>query len=131
MKKIIIGIICLAIWLPFIATTHFYPFLRFGMYAEPVRKELEYFRITFKEKAKGPEQAFDVRILGFDERMMNYLIRDYYYQDKMSAFERKLQESCKSADWEQSVASWQIWQIHVTAQGVDSAQVATFDYSRR
>ena len=70
--------------LPFLTITDFYPFMRFGMFAEPIKSnnQLEIFYLGFKKADKVKIVKTD--FLGLSEGQFNYLARDYYYKGKTS-----------------------------------------------
>lgn len=72
--------------LPFVLITDMYPLLRFGMYAEPMRKNAknEFFLLEFLEN--NQIKNFDTAELGFNQGHFQYIIRYFVYQDKKQQF---------------------------------------------
>ena len=68
--------------LPFLTITDFYPFMRFGMFAEPIRsyEQLETYRLgVFKNNTV---QMVNMDSLGLSEGKFNYLARTYVHTHK-------------------------------------------------
>lgn len=85
-KKRLILIFFLLTWLPFLLLTDLYPFLRFGMFAEPIRgKETQEVFVLYTEKNNRLEK-YDTYFWGIDEGVFNYLARKYYYQKRLGFF---------------------------------------------
>ncbi len=126
------GLYAVLIALPFVLLTDFFPFVRFGMFAEPASRQAksrEYFVILYQDSHKK-WQNFDTRPMGFDAVNFSYLLRNYYYQDQMATFAEKWRESrtLQQADTLQ-VAAWQVWQLQVEGAQRDSTLVYTFTHA--
>ena len=70
--------------LPFLTITDFYPFMRFGMFAEPIRTyaQLETYRLgIFKNKSI---QIVNMDSLGLSEGKFNYLARTYIHTHRQN-----------------------------------------------
>lgn len=82
--------VLLGMWLPFVFITDFYPFLRFGMFAEPVkpeqpREELQvwYGPLPALVRFNGPE-------VGLQPSQLRALARKYHYAGQGGVFLRRL-----------------------------------------
>ena len=72
----------LLLWLPFVLMTDLFPFMRFGMFAEPVKttRQTEFFIITLERG--NTEKVIDPNTSGIPEQTLNYLARNSYYQQR-------------------------------------------------
>ena len=72
----------LLLWLPFVLMTDLFPFMRFGMFAEPVKttRQTEFFIITLKRG--NNEKVIDPITSGIPVQTLNYLARNSYYQQR-------------------------------------------------
>ena len=68
--------------LPFILVTDFYPFFRFGMFAEPVRNATQVEEFVIEANTQGRYQALSPELTGLHSSNLFYLYRAYYYQGK-------------------------------------------------
>ena len=69
------------ITLPFIMVTDLFPFMRFGMFAEPIRHEIqkEYFQIVvYPENNK--EKNLNPQLIGIENHFYEYITRNYFYR---------------------------------------------------
>lgn len=117
------------LWLPFLLINDFYPLFRFGMFAEPVKKNMpqELFILYFSNK-KGIINQFETYVLGLDASVLNYLARKYYYQKKLDEFGRKLQKSYqKIPDNPYELKEWYLYRVLVFAEKRDSFLVARYE----
>lgn len=82
-KNTVITITLIAVTIPFILVTDIFPFLRFGMFAEPIKTNIqkEIFIITYKNN-QGKEQLFDPKKAGIEKHFFYYLVRNYYYRNE-------------------------------------------------
>lgn len=82
-KNTVITITLIAVTIPFILVTDIFPFLRFGMFAEPIKTNIqkEIFIITYKNN-QGKEQLFDPKKAGIEQHLFYYLVRNYYYRNE-------------------------------------------------
>src|SRR4051812_37152809 len=82
---IITMLVCITI--PFILLTDLFPFLRFGMFAEPVNNEIqkEYFIVSYVDISKK-EKVLDPRTIGIEPHFFFYLGRNYYYRKESDLF---------------------------------------------
>jgi len=97
-------IILLGIALSFVFIQDFYPFFRFGMFAEPIPENttIEYFQI-FWEDEKGRIYSFNSNREGLGEDRFAYILRNYYYQNKTEELLEILQQHSKES---KEVAFW-------------------------
>ena len=72
----------LLLWLPFVLMTDLFPFMRFGMFAEPVKtvQQTEYFIITLERD--NIEKVINPNTSGIPVQTLNYLARNSYYQKR-------------------------------------------------
>jgi hypothetical protein len=88
-------ILIVFVWLlvPFILMTDLYPLFRFGMFAESVQNphQIEKLTIQYQEK-NGIFRDFRSDWIGLSEGHFAYLLRHYYYQDKIQQVFRQIAE---------------------------------------
>ncbi len=86
-KKIVWASLFFALVLPFIFQTTFYPFFRFGMFAEPVRFDMqeEHFLLVRKSPA-GQAVPYEPDKIGIGKNKLDYLLRNHYYRKEMPQF---------------------------------------------
>ncbi len=74
------------IWivLPFILVSDFYPFFRFGMFAEPIKSNIqtEYFKIEIE--INQTKRIIKSEEINFADHHFQYLVRYAYYQKKLN-----------------------------------------------
>lgn len=80
-KWIFISIFC-AFSVPFIAVQTFYPFYRFGMFAEPQRQSPENLSLYLRVE-KQNTILFDPTSIGLTHSQWNYLLRKYFYTKRL------------------------------------------------
>jgi hypothetical protein len=80
-----------ALLIPFILQQTVYPFFRFGMFAEPVKSEIqsEYFRLIGKN-SKSVKGVAVSPLTGIKSSTMDYLLRNYYYRGEAEVFLQKI-----------------------------------------
>ena len=85
----------LLLWLPFVLMTDLFPFMRFGMFAEPVKtvQQTEYFIITLERD--NIEKAIDPNTSGIPVQTLNYLARNSYYQKRANLLLSTVAKSAK------------------------------------
>ena len=110
---------------PFILLNNFYPFWRFGMFAEPVKSQLqiEKFKI-YRFSSSKPLQYFSPERIGFDENQFLYLARNYYYKSQTTFFltevanlyyKKYAHDSAKKINHtKQNRETWKLYRIVVT-----------------
>lgn len=83
LKNSTISFMFFLILLPFILVSNFYPFFRYGMFAEPVKaeKKLEKF-IIYYTNTQNKKCTFSSENIGFNEGHFQYIIRNHYYNSK-------------------------------------------------
>ena len=81
LKYKIIVIALLSVTLPFILVTDIFPLMRFGMFAEPVKRavQTESFILTYLT-SEGKEKIFHPEKIGIESHFFFYLTRNYYYR---------------------------------------------------
>jgi hypothetical protein len=69
------------ITLPFIMVTDLFPFMRFGMFAEPVKYQVqqEYFEIVVTDRNQKAT-PLDPLSVGIEKHFFEYIARNYYYR---------------------------------------------------
>jgi len=74
---------------PFVFQQTFYPFFRFGMFAEPVRGEIqqERFMVLTVTAGKASQLTKDT---GIKTSNMDYLLRNYYYRHEADLFLKRI-----------------------------------------
>lgn len=82
--------VLLGLLLPFVLQQTFYPFFRFGMFAEPVTREIqqEVFRLAGVRTDSGMDMEIS-EYTGIRRSNLDYLLRNYYYRDEADLFLRK------------------------------------------
>lgn len=90
-KNIIIPTLLIAITIPFVLQTDLFPFLRFGMFAEPIKPqtELEAFEISYLDKT-NKETIVSPESLGIEKHFFPYLARNHYYRNESDVFLKKI-----------------------------------------
>ncbi len=93
-RNIIIFCFLTLSFIPFLLLTDIFPFMRLGMFAEPVKEnpQKELFSVEI-EKADGTIESLSKRQETMDDSHLNYLTRKYYYQNNMSFLIDKLMKS--------------------------------------
>ncbi|MDJ1495091.1 hypothetical protein QNI19_19285 [Cytophagaceae bacterium DM2B3-1] len=122
--KIIIPVVLLLVWIPFVFQTDLYPLFRFGMFAEPVRREIqtEYFSLRIISN------AHKTYILSPEETKLGslaYLMRNYYYRHEADTLLRRIHSITPHAD---TISEWQLLRMvsEVDHRKVDTTVVASF-----
>lgn len=87
-KNRVLLIAVILLFIPFMLITDIFPFMRFGMFAEPVRKEVqtEIFLLFDQEN----KEIVDPKSLGFHGSSFQYLARNYFYRNETNKFMSKL-----------------------------------------
>lgn len=88
LKRLLYAISSLGLLLPFVLITNFYPFVRFGMFAEPIRyqQQKESFIVTLNG------ELINGHGIGIDPNNFTYLVRNHVYRGDQSLLLRKLEE---------------------------------------
>ena len=80
-KNIMTTIMFIGLLAPFILITDFFPFLRFGMFAEPIKKDIQTEKfIVYKTDLQGSDSLFNPEEIGINPNTFLYLCRNYYDQ---------------------------------------------------
>lgn len=83
--------VLLGLFLPFVLQQTIYPFFRFGMFAEPVTREIQ--QEVFRLAGMRTDASMDMEIseyTGISRSNLDYLLRNYYYRDQADLFLRKV-----------------------------------------
>lgn len=126
-KKIAIAL--LLVWLPFLLINDFYPFFRFGMFAEPIKpSQSEELFILYYTNQQNSVYKFNTYQLGVDEGVFNYLVRKYYYQNKMNDFEIKFRKSTQNLySTHHDIKAWHLYRVQISNKKRDSLLIATYE----
>lgn len=110
MKKKVIIASLLLVWLPFVLLTDIFPFLRFAMFAEPVQEvPQEIFHLYAMQDGKAIK--FNTYLWGIDEGVFHYIVRKYYYQNRMAEFWRNICSIHQGLYPHYMPISWELHQI--------------------
>ncbi|HSZ26503.1 MAG TPA: hypothetical protein VK766_12315 [Cytophagaceae bacterium] len=83
--------------IPFILITDIFPFLRFGMFAEPVKKAIQTERfVVLQTDLLGRQTIFNPENIGINPNTFHYLCRNYYYRNETSLLADKIFASSTS-----------------------------------
>ncbi|MCS6824269.1 MAG: hypothetical protein NZ529_08230 [Cytophagaceae bacterium] len=86
LRKIVSITFLSAVLLPFILVTDLYPFLRFGMFAEPLKYGYEMFSIQIKEKHSQNWLSYNPEYHGLSKSLLDIIVRRYYYTKRIEEF---------------------------------------------
>jgi hypothetical protein len=91
LKNIITISMILGIVVPFILITDLFPFVRFGMFAEPIKssRQTEQF-IVYGINTDGKKEIFNPMDIGINPNTFHYLMRNHYYRNEMELFNQKI-----------------------------------------
>ena len=81
-----ITIVLLGLILPFILITDFFPFLRFGMFAEPIKKDIQTEQFIVYKINNKEQSLFNPELIGINPNTFHYLCRNYFYRNEMKLF---------------------------------------------
>ncbi|WP_299457708.1 hypothetical protein [uncultured Microscilla sp.] len=100
--------------IPFIMLNNLYPFWRFGMFAEPVKTQVqtEQFRVYCKD-AQGKTHYFSPQSIGFDKNQFLYIARNYYYKSQTVFFLKALSSIYFRQSPRLEFKTWQLYKIVV------------------
>ena len=122
--KTVILVFLLLLWVPFVMQTDLYPFFRFGMFAEPVKREVqtETFGLRITDVA-GKQRIVAPQETGLGS--LTYLMRNYYYRQQSDTLLRRIHSLSKISP---AAKQWQLLRIvsEVSHYKPDTAVVATF-----
>ena len=101
LKYFIITITLILIILPFILLTDLFPFLRFGMFAEPITEEVQKEKFIVSYLINNKETEFNPKEAGIGESTFYYLARNYYYRKEANKFLEKTANSVtvNASEW--------------------------------
>jgi hypothetical protein len=124
-KNTVITLMLAGMSIPFVLVTDVYPFYRFGMFAEPVKRsvQLEQFAIQYRDQHQ--------RLLSLDPASVGlsslaYLMRNYYYRGEAGKLLQRIHEAYAGRA---AVQEWQLLKIDaplVSPQSADTTIVARF-----
>jgi hypothetical protein len=97
LKNYVIITMLVCITIPFILITDIFPFLRFGMFAESVKTEVqkEYFEVSYLDASKN-EKVLDSRLIGIEPHFFFYLGRNHYYRKEGELFLKNIAQIFKN-----------------------------------
>jgi hypothetical protein len=125
-KNIITIILFTGLLLPFVSITDFFPFLRFGMFAEPIKKDIQTEQfIVYKTAPSGSKQIFNPEEIGINPNTFHYLCRNYYYRNEMELFADKLFIATRDTSCKLEIVKVI---THHGSQQTDSLKINTFSY---
>lgn len=89
-RKYFIVIFLLCCWIPFVLITDLFPFMRMGMFAEPIKEDFQTERFEVWIYERGQKHLYDPKLDGTDESVLHYLARNHYYRNQTELFLQKL-----------------------------------------
>lgn len=113
-KELAIFFVLMGFILPFIFLRDFYPFYRFGMFAEPVKQAVqkELFIIQFTD-SKYQNKIFEAENYGWNKDTFTYLKRNYFYREES----QKLLQIIKDKLKERNTKNWQLLHLQPNQSG--------------
>lgn len=112
----------LYVWflVPFVFMTDLYPFFRFGMFAEPIKpsQTTEMLQLWWKN-AEGKSQLFQSERIGLTENHFGYILRHYFYTDRIEQLFSQIQQSMLKKAKEKPLL-WQLKRLRVSAKHTDT-----------
>lgn len=86
-KNTVIAGMLIWITIPFILLTDIFPFMRFGMFAEPVKTQIqmEVFEVSYITE-EHMEATLDPKTIGLEPHFFSSLARNYYYRKEPERF---------------------------------------------
>lgn len=85
-----ITIVLAGLIIPFILITDFFPFLRFGMFAEPIKKDVQTEQFLVYQTNNKRKTLFNPELIGINPNTFHYLCRNYYYRNELELFSEKI-----------------------------------------
>ncbi len=122
----VIGISLTLLWLPFLFVTDFYPFLRFGMFAEPIYPSTPQEIFVLYIQQNDTLKKYDTNLWGLDEGVFNYLARKYYYQKRLDILGEKLVKA-HQAMYPPSQQKWYLYRLVQQRNESHRELVATYE----
>jgi hypothetical protein len=90
-KNIMTTLLFSGLLVPFVLFTDIFPFLRFGMFAEPIRNDIQTEKfILYEINLTGKRKLFNQEKIGINPNTFYYLCRNYYYRNQMELFSDKI-----------------------------------------
>ena len=90
-KNIVTTIMLLGLIVPFVFITDLFPFVRFGMFAEPIKSNIQTENFMVYATNKNKERFLvNPRLFGSNENSFLYLCRNYYYRNQLQEFSTNL-----------------------------------------
>lgn len=89
-RNYIIVAFLLCCWIPFILITDLFPFMRMGMFAEPIKEDFQTERFEVWVYTEGQAELYDPKRYGTDPSVLYYLARNHYYRQQNELFLQKL-----------------------------------------
>ncbi len=90
-KNSVTTILFIGLLIPFILITDIFPFVRFGMFAEPIKKALQTEKfILYSTNNAGERKVFDPELIGINTNTFHYLCRNYYYRNELALFSDRI-----------------------------------------
>jgi hypothetical protein len=92
-KNFIIPALLIAITIPFVLQTDLFPFLRFGMFAEPIQPQTEFetFEVSYVDRS-NKEVIVSSKSFGIEKHFFPYLARNHYYRNESDLFLKKISD---------------------------------------
>ena len=119
LKYSIITIALVLVVLPFVLLTDLFPFLRFAMFAEPLRREVQKEKFIVTYLINNKESEFDPKKAGIGDNTFYYLARNYYYRKEATIFLEKTSKLTSVPTKE-----WKLKRITFTTSTSDTNTVA-------
>jgi hypothetical protein len=125
-KKWLIVFFLLLVWLPFIFVNDFYPFLRFGMFAEPVSQQATKENFVLYVERGDRLEKYNTYFWGIDEGVFNYLARKYYYQKGLDFLGKTLCDAHRKL-YPQNPQKWFLYREMLQDNHLQKELVATYE----
>jgi len=123
LKKMVIMVFMTLFLAPFILISDFFPFSRFGMFAEPIKRKIqsETFLVRYIDSNNNPK-TWNFKSVGL-YTSPEYLIRNYYYKKESVLFLKKI----NSISTDETIKEWQLIKLSSPSQTInDSLIVARY-----
>ena len=94
-KKIqyLMALLFIGLLIPFVLQRNFYPLLRFGMFAEPVRDSIQTETFYVQVSQGGAPTVFNPLQLGIYPATFDYWLRNYHYRQQGQLLLQQLHQS--------------------------------------
>lgn len=97
------------LFVPFILQQTFYPFFRFGMFAEPIKRDIQKETFLLAGIKNDGNVAKELNAYtGIDKSNLDYLLRNYHYRNEGQQF---LQKTARLMDKEAEIDTLIIFRI--------------------